>query len=419
MRAVEENPALEVRELPEATPVADNPDTRIFAVSNFSPDDERWEPQQPQDAPSLAEHLEAQLAERHLSPTDRLIATYIIGNIDDNGYLTRQPRLIADDIAVEGIADVSTADVSRVLAIICELDPPGVGASDLRECLLLQIERHPDLEHSAPLMDARTIVRDHYDLFSRMQTEKLASATRLSPERIRLAFEAIRTLNPKPGAAATPAGTSESANIVRPDYIVEREGDRLTVSLPGNLPSLALSESFNIPSGPRSTPREKEAARMAAPYRDEALTLIRALEMRTATMMAVMKAIVARQPEYFRTDDPLTLRPMLLKDIAADTGYDISTVSRATSGKYVATPAGIFPLRMFFNERATEDSDATSREIMAALREIVDSEPHNSPMSDEALTEELTRRGYPVARRTVAKYREVMGIPSSRLRKRI
>lgn len=419
--AVDENPALEVTSAPEEPVAFLPPPAPVRSAASYSPDDEKWEPQQAAEAPTLAEYLEAQLAEHSLDSRDRDIAHVIIGNIDDNGYLTRSPALIATDMMVAG-ADVDTPDVERVLAIVRSLDPPGVGAGDLRECLLLQLHRRltpsslPELRHAADILE------HHYDKLSRMQLQPLARATGLSDSDLKAAIAALRTLNPKPGASVRPPGAGEAANTIIPDFIVERGDDRrLTVTVPSRLPGLALSESFDLADSPSLSPRQREAARMAAPYRDEALTLIRALEMRHTTMLRVMQAIVRLQADFFATDDPATLRPMLLKDVAAVTGYDLSTVSRATSGKYVATDGGTFPLRMFFNDRAVEspDSDATAREVMTALRTIIDSEDSRHPLSDDAIAERLAAAGLPVARRTVTKYRERLSIPTSRLRRRL
>lgn len=418
--AVDENPALEVTSSPEE-PTALLPPVPTIRQPSYSPDDEKWEPQQAAEAPTLAEYLDAQLADRPITDHDREIAAEIIGNIDDNGYLTRSPALIATDMAVTG-ADVDTPDVERVLAAVQSLDPAGVGARDLRECLLLQLRRRLTPESPQALLDALDIVERHYDKLSRMQLRPLARVTGLTDERLSEALAAIRTLNPKPGASVRPPGAGEAANTIIPDFIVERsDGGRLTVTVPSRLPGLTLSESFDLSDSPSLTPRQREAARMAAPYRDEALTLIRAIEMRHTTMLRVMQAIVRLQADFFATDDPSALRPMLLKDVAAVTGYDLSTVSRATSGKYVATDGGMFPLRMFFNDKAVEspDSDATAREVMTALRAIIASEDPRHPLSDDALAERLAADGLPVARRTVTKYRERLAIPTSRLRRRL
>lgn len=417
--AVDENPALEVT-TPPAEPAALLPPPSPMRSSSYSPDDEKWEPQQAAEAPTLAEYLEGQLAGLSLPDSDRDIAAVIIGNIDDNGYLTRSPALIATDMSVEG-GDVESADVERVLGVIRTLDPAGVGAADLRECLLLQLRRLPARDDEA-VRHATDILEHHYDKLSRMQLRPLAKATGLSDEQLTEALQAIRALNPKPGASVRPPGAGEAANTIIPDFIVERGDDRrLSVTVPSRLPGLTLSESFDITDAPTLSPRQREAARMAAPYREEALTLMRAIEMRHTTMMRVMQAIVRLQADFFASYDTDSLRPMLLKDVAAVTGYDLSTVSRATSGKYVATDGGVFPLRMFFNDRAVEaaESDATAREVMAALQAIVDAEDSRHPLSDDAIADALASKGFPVARRTVTKYRERLSIPTSRLRRRL
>lgn len=418
--ALEENPALEpVEHSAEPIEQKEFEQPAFFNPADYSPDDDRWEPQHAADSLTLAEYLEEQLAERAVSPADRLIATYIIGNIDDNGYLTRSTAMIASDMNIDGHDEVDTADVNHVLAMIQSFEPAGVGARDLRECMLLQLTRREAAHSTEALRDALEIVTRHYDRLSRMQLRQLVQTTGMTQERVNAALEIIRTLNPKPGASATPAGRNESVNIVIPDYSVERDGDRFIVSLPSHIPELTLSESFAIDSLPMAAPRDREAAKIVLSYRSEAENLIKALRMRADTMMAVMKAIVARQKEFFRTDNPLALKPMVLKDIAADTGYDISTVSRATGTKYVATHGGIFPVKMFFNERATDDTDITAREIMEALKAVIEEENPRKPMSDDALVAELAKKGFNIARRTVTKYRERLGIPTSRLRRKL
>lgn len=418
--AVDENPAIEVVEAPEPAPVYE-PDRLIprytsgsYADGEYTP----WETLQETHVATLQEQLAEQLQELELSDSDREIARYIIGNIDDNGYLTRAVGAIASDLMVQTGEDVAESSVERMLDVIQHLEPAGVGARDLRECLLLQLNRRIEGNPSSVASrNALSIVSDYYDELALMHLDRIASRMKLSDEAMRGALGQIRSLNPKPGAGVAAPGYTERANVVSPDFIVENDGNRLTVSVPNRLPELAVAESFAIDDAESMTPvRRKEAAAMA-PYRDEAATLITALKMRQDTLLSVMKAIAGLQKAFFLSGDTLDLRPMLLKDVAALTGYDISTVSRATNGKYVAAPTGIYPLKMLFNDRATDDSDATAHEIMAALRELIESEDARRPLSDDAIADALAAKGFNIARRTVTKYRERMGIPTSRLRR--
>lgn len=418
--AVDENPAIEVVEAPEPAPVYE-PARLIprytsgsYADGEYTP----WETLQETHVATLQEQLAEQLQELELSDSDREIARYIIGNIDDNGYLTRAVGAIASDLMVQTGEDVAESSVERMLDVIQHLEPAGVGARDLRECLLLQLNRRIEGNPSSVASrNALSIVSDYYDELALMHLDRIASRMKLSDEAMRDALGQIRSLNPKPGAGVAAPGYTERANVVSPDFIVENDGNRLTVSVPNRLPELAVAESFAIDDAEPMTPARRKDAAAMAPYRDEAATLITALKMRQDTLLSVMKAIAGLQKAFFLSGDTLDLRPMLLKDVAALTGYDISTVSRATNGKYVAAPTGIYPLKMLFNDRATDDSDATAHEIMAALRELIESEDARRPLSDDAIADALAAKGFNIARRTVTKYRERMGIPTSRLRR--
>lgn len=418
--AVDENPAIEVVEAPEPEPVRD-PERLItgYASGGYSDGDHTpWEPLQEAPVATLHEQLDSQLGELDLNRHDMDIARYIIGNIDDNGYLTRSVDAMASDLMVHTGEDIDSATVSRLLDVIRHLEPAGVGARDLRECMLLQLRRraeeNPDL---VPLRNALTIVSDHYDELALMHLDRIASRMKLNDDAMRAALDQIRSINPKPGAAVAAPGYTERVNVVSPDFVVESDGNRLTVSVPNRLPELAVAESFAVDDAAPMTPRQRKESAAMAPYRDEATTLIKALKMRQETLLAVMKAIAGLQKTFFMSGDTLDLRPMLLKDVAALTGYDISTVSRATNGKYVAAPSGIYPLKMLFNERTSDDTDATAHEVMAAIRQIIDTEDGRRPLSDDAIADALASRGLTVARRTVTKYRERMGIPTSRLRR--
>ncbi|MDE6498857.1 MAG: RNA polymerase factor sigma-54 [Muribaculaceae bacterium] len=365
---------------------------------------------------TLAESLKAQLADCHLSPQDRVVAEYVVDNLDDNGYLTRSPRAMADDMSATSGVEMEADAFRRMLDVVRSLDPAGVGAVDLRDCMLLQLER---IEPVTPAVEnAIKIVRDHFDAFSKRHAERIKTSMGIDEKDLAEAVDVIRSLDPKPGAGADNSTDSRTRYIV-PDFTVEVEADgRTTVALNGRTPELAIEESFmpdeNMAAGSR---RDREAYAFVRARYDEARSFIKMLDARGRTLMDVMRAIAARQHRFFITADPGDIRPMILRDIAADTGYDLSVISRATAGKYVATPAGIYPVKMFFNESPVDDADTSSHELMEKIKQLISAEDKGHPLSDEALRDALAAEGYDIARRTVAKYRERMGVPVARLRK--
>lgn len=377
-----------------------------------------FDPDTRQEGETLMAYLTEQLRQSGMEGRELETASFIAGSLDGNGYLTRALPLVREDLEVQTGVEVTMDEMRHALDTLRSLDPAGVGASDLRDCLLLQLRR---LDPQQDVADATEIITHYFDLFSGMKMDRLLTAASLTEDRLKAAIDLIRTLNPKPGA--TFEGSDSEAELrashITPDFYVETDGDRLSLSMPDNLPHLSIEQSFdidNIEISPRMPRREADAIAFLKSRRDSASDFIKAIGMRRETLWRVMTAIMRHQREFFLTDDELKLRPMILKDIAADTGYDISVVSRATQGKYVSTAGGVYPLKFFFNERPKSDSDASSLEIMAALRHLVDEENKRSPLSDEALTAALKAQGYDIARRTVAKYREKAGIPVARLR---
>lgn len=439
-RAVDENPALEVAdpdtsrldedgendfiETAEDMCLADYPnedETPSYRLEarNYSPDDDYYEPTAVASDGNLIENLTEQLAEYDLSERQLAIADQIIGNLDDNGYLTRTELAIADDLAFKVGIDADVKEVRQVLEIVRSLDPAGVGAIDLRDCLLLQLRRRPT---SVDTKTAIEIVAHYFDLFSKKHYDRLASALGISEENLRDAIDLICSLNPKPGGQVGDDIAEERARHIIPDFNVEVDGDSITLTLLNNIPDLQIEESFNrewrdLPATMRRG--EREAMAFIKQKHDEAAGFIKVLKMRQETLYRVMRAIVHLQHDFFLTDDESLLRPMILKDVAALTDYDLSVISRATAGKYVTTAHGIYPLKFFFNERPKEDEDTSSHEILAAIKEIIAGEEKKRPLSDEQITAALTSRGYDIARRTVAKYREKLGFPVARLRKQL
>lgn len=372
---------------------------------------------------TLMDSLTRQLDEMvGLSDDQRQIARYIIGNIDDNGYLTRTPAAMANDISVATGVDVDTQQVNTALKKVRLMEPAGVGAIDLRDTMLLQLQRRKEGGHA--LTVATEIVRDYFDLLSKMHLDRLRSLLGLTPEQLEDAMRLIRTLDPKPGAQV---GGAEDERIrhISPDFYVESDSDdNITLTLGGHSPQLQIEESFRVDPESQSKDmrlsRMEEAARaFVRQKRDEAAMFIKASEMRRATLRRVMTAIINLQREFFLTDNPMKLRPMVLKDVAAVTGDDMSVISRATAGKYVATRQGVYPLKYFFNEHRKEGDDSSTHQVLEIIRTLIDEEDKKSPLSDEAITAALRGRGIEIARRTVAKYREKIGAPVARLRRRV
>lgn len=442
-REVDDNPALEVVDTPAADDSAgdtfgesaeqmqladyrdedDIPPYRLEA-NNRSADDVHFEPVAVAAGESLMESLMSQLSETDLTRRQMIIASYIVGNLDDNGYMTRTLPQIEDDLAIDAGVEVEMAEIKEVFDRIRSLDPAGVGAFDLRDCLSLQLKRLPE---SQAVVTAREIVDNYFDVFSLRHFDRLASLLGISREALKEADDVIRSLDPKPASRFGESDADDRARHIVPDFYVEVDRDeRITVSMPGNLPELTIERSFDIDEDTRVTDsndggnsRRREALSFISGKRREASDFIELLRMRRNTLMKVMEAIARWQREFFISEDESTLRPMVLKDIAGVTGMDISVISRATAGKYVATQGGVYPLKFFFNERVSEDEDASSREILSALRALIQEEDSASPLSDDAITVRLNEMGYNIARRTVAKYRERLGFPVARMRKKI
>lgn len=425
-RAIDEMPALEVREepSPDVTIAADDDspdDTPYYLRRSFnrSADDSYYDPAASAAGHSetLMENLAGQVSVTDMTPKERLIAAQVIGNLDDNGYITRDLESMALDVAANNGVDTTPAEVNTVWQKIRSLDPPGVGAVDLRDCLLLQLRRLPA---SPAVVDATEIVAHYFDIFSKKQFERLKTAAGLDEDRLRASMDVIRRLNPKPGAAfASGAPGDDIPRHVVPDFAVEADGDSLILTSLSRIPELGIEQSFDADS-PISPRAAKEGANaFIRSKRNEAQEFIRILSMRGETLYRVMQAIIKIQRDFFLTGDETLIKPMILKDISALTGYGLSVISRATAGKYVATSHGTYPLKMLFNERPKEDSDTSSHQIISALRALIDTEDKHHPMSDEALTASLVADGFDIARRTVAKYREKLGFPVARLRKEI
>ncbi|MDE6484230.1 MAG: RNA polymerase factor sigma-54 [Duncaniella sp.] len=432
---LEENPALATAETDGDHNSTDdfNETAEQIQLADYSDDDEiphsgagagrhhdafDWAEASAQSSPmSLMEYLTAQVNELHRDPAVAATAEYIIGYLDSNGYLSRSLQSIADDVVFTTGADIPMETWQKGLDTVRSLDPAGVGARDLRDCLLIQLRRMPeDTDGNVAL--AREIVAHYFDIFSLKHFSRLESALGVNSDKLREAVEVIRSLNPKPAADIGEDPMLDRTRHIVADFIVEHADDAtVTVTLPNSIPELEIERSF------REEPADAAARSFIARRREQAGDFIDMLRLRNETLFNVMSAIVTIQHDFFLSGDESDLRPMVLKDVAALTGYDISVISRATAGKYVATPSGTYPLKFFFNEGVAGSSDDdgghSTHAILAAIKSAIDNEDHNSPLSDDAIKEILASEGIDIARRTVAKYRERLGIPVARLRKDI
>lgn len=432
-RELDDNPALELKngetdketddfnETPEQLQLADYADAddipyyKLEAL-NHEAGGTAFDPASvmPDDSDSVLDILLRRLSnETELQPDELNVARYIIGNLDSNGYLTRSLEDIADDMAINEGIEVSRNKLIKAFEAVRALEPAGIGAIDLRDCLLLQLER---LETTPEVLTAILIIKDNFELFAKKHYDRLGNAVGTSASDLERALRLIQSLNPKP--AASLAGTPDSSPHIIPDFILDYDAttELFTVSLSGRQPDLGIEESFSAThqAGGRGS---SEADAFIKKKRDEATSFIKLAEMRGATLLAIAKTIVSKQSAFFASGDPAEIRPMILKDISAVTGLDISIISRAVAGKYILAPHGVYPLKYLFNERSSASSDTSSLEILEAIKKLINSEDKSSPLTDQELTEKLQASGYDIARRTVAKYRERLGYPVGRLRK--
>jgi RNA polymerase sigma-54 factor len=373
---------------------------------------------------SLHESLLAQINLLNLDERKQIIAEYIIGNLDENGYLLRDLRSISDDLLFQQHFEATSLQMEDVLYEIQDLDPIGVGARDLQECLLLQLERR---EQTPAVTLAKEILSNYFDEFSRKHYDKIIRQLEISPDDLRNAMDEIISLDPKPGNAL--GNNMETAmNNITPDFIVESYNSEITVYLNNsNIPDLKISRSFSeILQGYSENSEgmsldDKQAVLFMKQKIDSAKWFIDAIKQRQNTLQRTMEAIVDIQYSFFLVEDETLLKPMILKDVAERTGFDISTISRVSNSKYVQTNTGVYPLKFFFSEamQTNDGEDISSRQIKTILKKSIDNENPDKPLTDEQLTHVLNQKGYLIARRTVAKYREQLNILVARLRKKL
>ena len=372
------------------------------------------------------EHLERQLGMLELDERRTTVAKQIIGSIDDDGYLRREIEDIVDDLAFSQSVTTTEEEVAEILLRVQQFEPAGTGARDLQECLVLQMERRP----MSPATDlALTILEDHFDAFTKKHYQKLMKTLEVDEDQLKAAIEEIVRLNPKPasGYSGGSSGTKGMHYII-PDFIVENVNGELQLRLNArNAPELRVSSTFKNmvkaykESKKKQTAEQKKALLFAKRKVDSAKWFIDAIRQRQQTMLHTMQAIIDHQRDYFLTGDEGQLNPMILKDIADVTGLDISTISRVANSKYVQTEFGTILLKYFFNEsiQNEEGEEVSTRQVKSVLADIIENEDKRKPLSDQKLMEALKEKGFPIARRTVAKYREQLGLPVARLRKEL
>ena len=370
---------------------------------------------------SFTGSLMEQLGYRELDERQHRIASFIIGSLDSDGYLRRDISSLVDDMAFRAGLEVSESEVEQMLSVVQEFDPPGVGARDLRECLLIQLRSRTMTQD---VKDAYRILDEQFQEFTNRHFNKVMSRLGMDENRLKAAIACITRLNPAPGGQMED-GYAEQARQIVPDFVLEENNGKLSFIMPRfNIPELKVNRKYSdmMNSAKDSGDREqKEAATFIRQKIDSAKWFIEALKQRQNTLQRTMQAILDFQHDYFLDGDESNLKPMVLKDIAEKTGFDISTISRVVNSKYIETHFGIFPLKYFFSEgmENNDGEEVSTRELKRALQDCVDAENKRKPLTDEQLVAEMEKRGYKVARRTIAKYRGQLGIPLARWRKEL
>ena len=370
---------------------------------------------------SFNELMLQQLGLLKLNDKEQKIAEQIIGSLDDDGYLRREINSIIDDLAFRQNIEASEKQIQKVILLVQEFDPAGVGAKNLQECLLIQLRRISDRNQDASL--AIKVLDKYFEEFTKKHYEKIQKGLNLSDEQLRNIISQIVKLNPKPGMLSYDSGSGE--NYITPDFFINNNAGKLELSLNGkNAPDLRVSEGYRemlteYDKGNKKDKRQKEAVLFIKQKLDSAKWFIDAIKQRQNTLLNTMEAIMNYQHSFFITGDETELKPMILKDVAEKTDLDISTVSRVANSKFVQTEFGTYRLKYFFSESLQTESgeEVSTREEKKILSDIINEESKKNPHSDEKLTDMLQEKGYNIARRTVAKYREQLNIPVARLRK--
>jgi RNA polymerase sigma-54 factor len=398
---------------------AEELDSYKYEVVNKGPDDDSRD-YVVTEGPGFQEILEQQLGLKDISDKEYTIGLYLIGCIDEDGYLRRDIDLIVDDLAFNYNLTTDSKEVEAVLKVLQTFDPAGVGARNLQECLLIQLERKS--EKTKEVLLAMDVIRHHMEEFSKKHYDKILKRLEIDQEELKDIIAEITHLNPRPGNSDT---KEQNFSAVVPDFIVTVNDGKPELAINGrNLPDLKISKDYQEMLREYTKSKDKSAKEASGFIRNKiesAGWFIEALQQRYATMSLVMKCVLEYQHDYFATGDESKLRPMILKDIASRVNLDLSTVSRTANSKYVQTPYGTFLLKTFFSESMSTDSgeEVSSREIKNILKELIDAENKKHPLTDDELCAKLNEKGYNIARRTVAKYREQLEIPVGRMRRQI
>ena len=441
---IEENPALEEGEDKDEDELDDQEDEfdekdsseDEFDISDYISDDDNYKTQvnntskddEEKSMPysgdeSFQERLSSQLHMLNLTEKEFVIAETLIGNLDDSGYLNRDTESIVDDLAFSANITTTAEEIEVVLRLIQDLDPAGIGARDLRECLLIQIKRRQDGNISR--YTARKILEDYFEEFTKKHYDRIKKKLEIDDHDLKDAIDEIIKLNPKPGGSMKES-TGNYQHIV-PDFLITENEGKLHLTINGrNAPELKVSHAYknmlkSYAEGAKTTKSDKEAVTFVKQKLDSAKWFIDAIKQRQNTLLLTMDAIMKYQKAYFETGDETMLKPMILKDIAEMVNLDISTISRVANSKHVQTSYGVIPLKFFFSESMSTDSgeEVSTRQVKKILSEAIEGEEKRKPLTDEKLTTLLKEKGYNIARRTVAKYREQLNIPVARLRKEL
>ena len=428
-RELEENPVL------DDTPV-ENEDSKEISLDDIQQDDyipdyktkvSNWGKDARPDyvtfsvKESFFFNLREQLSFKNLSKQDSDIAYFIVGSLDEDGYLRRDLDSLMDDLAFRAGINCEREDVERMLKVVQSLDPPGVGARDLRECLLLQLKA---ANQTPQVRLATDILTKDFDAFASKHYNKIMQTRGIGEDDMKDVLKVILRLNPAPGGSVADSYADVAEQIV-PDFVLKDDDGEVSFIMPRfNIPEIRINKKYaamleNARGG--SDREKKEAASFVKEKMDSAKWFVEALKQRQNTLSKTMQAIIDFQRVFFETGDETKLKPMILEDIAKVTGFDISTISRVVNSKYIETPYKIYPLKYFFSEGLVNKAgeEVSTRELKTVLKQIVDAEDKHKPLTDEQLVSELSAKGYNVARRTIAKYRDQLGIPLARLRKEL
>lgn len=395
-----------------------------YESNNYSKDDKSLDIPYSESA-SFHEYLQEQVVMLMLNEEDSVLAEQVIGNIDEDGYLRRELDAIVDDVAFARNIITDEKKLSVILKIIQELDPPGVGARDLRECLMIQLSRKEKTREEIVL--AWRILNEMFEEFTKKHFEKIQRKFNIDEDQLRDALDEILRLNPKPGSSFSNTINRSNQTII-PDFILEIVNDEMVLSLnQRNVPELNISNYYvNMLKSFRDTGKgmssdQKDALLFVKQKIDSAKWFIDAIKQRQETLMLVMNSLLQFQREFFAEGDETRLKPMILKDIADMTGLDISTISRVSNSKYIQTHFGIYSLKYFFSESMQKEDgeEVSTREIKSILKDCIGNENKHKPVTDDELAGILKDKGYNIARRTVAKYREQLDIPVARMRKEL